>query len=231
MSSFRTSIAALRPLSSPGATLAAAQACAARLVRTARPSWALPRACAVALAVAAGSTWAAPAQPLDVAQARAEVAAGVAVWDLRRDGPLLPGAVRVDPVALDAWRTAGDVQALAAAVSAAGVNLSGRVLLVADADDASTARTAARLAQLARGSVAWLQGGVPAWQAQGLPLQGAPSTRLPVPQRLVALSPTPAADTPADAARRRTVTFAMFEPAVAPQQVVQQVAQSAPSAR
>jgi 3-mercaptopyruvate sulfurtransferase SseA len=182
-----------------------------------------PLVLAWALAVA-GTAWAAPAQPLDVAQARAEVAAGTVVWDLRSAGPVLPGAARVDPAALAAWRDRGDLAALSAAVSAAGVNLSARVLLVADADDAATARTAAELARVARGSVAWLQGGVAAWQAQGLPLQAAPAVRLPLPQRLVALDAEAPADALADASRRRTATFALHEPVAPLQRLAQTVA-------
>jgi rhodanese-related sulfurtransferase len=167
---------------------------------------------AVMLALAAGVATAAPAQALDLAQARAELAAGVLVWDLRSAGPVLPGAVRVQPDALAAWREHGDAATLSAAVSAAGVNLSGRVLVVADADDADTAALAERLAALSRGSVAWLRGGLPAWQQAGLPLQAQPSTRLPMPQRLVALPAGEGATLPADGARRRTATFALYEP-------------------
>lgn len=213
MTAFRPSLTAL--VSRPSTVLGAV------LQRAARPPMTFALAVTLSLALGAGAAHAAPAQPLDANQARAEVAAGTVVWDLRSSGPVLPGALRVEPAALQAWLGTDDVQALAQAVSAAGVNLAGRVLLVADADDAATALTAARLARLSRGSVAWLQGGLPAWQAQGLPLQDSPSTRLPLPQRLVALGGF-AAEVPADAARRRTATFAMHEPTVA-DRVVQAV--------
>lgn len=189
----------------------------ARTAGRAAAHW--PRASVLALLCMAGGAGAAQPQALDVVQARAEVSAGTVVWDLRGGGAVLPGALRVDPQALAAWRATGDLAVLSAAVSAAGVNLSGRVLLVADADDAATAHTAARLARLARGSIAWLQGGVSAWQAQGLPLEAVPATRLPLPQRLVALDAQPSGDAPADAARRRTATFAMYDPAIVAQRV------------
>jgi hypothetical protein len=169
-----------------------------------------PSVLAAAALLLSTAVWAAPPQPLDAVAARAAIAAGAVVWDLRSTGAVLPGALRVEPSALAAWQERGDVAALSQAVSAAGINMSARVLLVADSDEQARA-LAPRLAALSRGQVAWLVGGVQSWLAAGGRLQAQPGSRLPMPQQLVALS-TEAAAEPADAARRRTATYAMHEP-------------------
>ncbi len=156
------------------------------------------------------------AEPLDAAAAQQALARGAVAWDLRAEGrDLLPGAVRVDAVALRRWLDFGDVPALAAAVSAAGINLAAEVLLYADTDDGFTAQTAQRIGELSRGRVHWLAGGAPAWGAAGLPTSARPAQRLPLPQRLVLVKPPQAltdntAPTLADAARRSAQTVAFL---------------------
>lgn len=181
------------------------------VLRARLPLFAAPAAlaCLAAIVALAGApaAQAAPAQRLEVAQARAAVAHGTTVWDLRTHGAVLPGAVRLPAAALQSWLLQGEVPALAAAVSAHGINLAGTVLLVAD-DDTQAEALARRLAPLARGHVAWLAGGTVAWQAAGLPLVAEPSRRLPVPQRLVAIDPSPASS-PAAAALRTTADFTL----------------------
>jgi 3-mercaptopyruvate sulfurtransferase SseA len=139
-------------------------------------------------------------------------------WDLRASGPVLPGAARIAPQALQAWLTHADTAALSQAVSTVGLNLSAEVLLVAD-DDATAQAVADRLRPLARGRLAWLAGGTTAWQAAGLPLDAAPTRRLPMPQRLTPAAPasgdTLQASALADAARRATVTFGVVPQAQA----------------
>jgi 3-mercaptopyruvate sulfurtransferase SseA len=180
-------------------------------LRARRPLLAAPAALACVAAVLAlvgtPAAEAAPAQRLEVAQAQAAVAHGTTVWDLRTQGAVLPGAVRLPAAALRAWLLQGELPALAAAVSAHGINLAGTVLLVAD-DDAQAEALAHRLAPLSRGHIAWLAGGAAAWQAAGLPLVTDPSRRLPVPQRLVAIDPAPASP-PAAAALRTTADFTL----------------------
>ncbi len=166
-----------------------------------------------------GAAFGVRAEPLDTAAAQQALARGALAWDLRAEGhDLLPGAVRVDAAALRRWLDAGDVQALAAAVSAAGINLAAEVLLYADSDDGFTAQLAQRIGELSRGRVHWLAGGAPAWAAAGLPTSAQPARRLPVPQRLVAVPPAlVAADSLApalaDAARRSAQTTAFGRPA------------------
>ncbi len=152
------------------------------------------------------------AEPLDTAAAQQALARGAVAWDLRAEGrDLLPGAARIDAAAMRRWLDAGDVPALSAAVSAAGINLAAEVLLYADTDDGFTAQLAQRIGELSRGRVHWLAGGVSAWAAAGLPTTDQPAQRLPVPQRLVLVAPALAAaenmsPALADAARRSAQT-------------------------
>lgn len=151
-------------------------------------------------------------------QAQQALARGAVAWDLRSTGPVLPGAARIAPQALRAWWDHGDIDALSQAVSAAGLNLSAEVVLVAD-DDRTAQAVAERLRPLARGRLAWLAGGTAAWQAAGLPLDAAPTWRLPMPQRLSAAAPAQVGAAPfaapADAARRTTVTLGFGLPPLA----------------
>lgn len=169
---------------------------------------------ALALAVVGSSVLA--QDRLEVEQARQALARGAVAWDLRAEGAVLPGAARIAPQALQAWLLNGDTEALSRAVSDTGLNLSAEVLLVAD-DDATARAVAEQLAPLARGRLAWLAGGTAAWQAFGLPLQPAPTLRLPMPQHLVPAAPPAVrmATAPADAARRSTATFSLAAPALA----------------
>lgn len=122
----------------------------------------------------------AAAEPLSAASAAQRLQDGAQVWDLRADGAaLLPGAVRLS---LDA---AADTEALARAVSAAGIDLSRDVLIYGEPGDARAQALHARLARLASGRVDWLVGGLAEWQMSGRATMAAPAQRLPVPQRLV----------------------------------------------
>lgn len=138
-------------------------------------------------------------------EARRALGRGVVAWDLRAEGELLPGAVRIAPQALAAWLEHGDLVALGAAVSAAGLNLGAEVLVVAG-DDVAAQAAAQRLKAVSRGRVHWLAGGTGAWRDAGLALVAQPAVRLPVPQRLVALDSAPTMQ-PADALRRGTRTL------------------------
>jgi rhodanese-related sulfurtransferase len=168
----------------------------------------LPLLASAALAVVlAAPALAAPAPSagLSADEARQALGRGVVAWDLRAQGELLPGAVRIAPGALVAWLEQGDVAALGAAVSAAGLNLGGEVLVYAG-DDLTAQSAAQRLKAVSRGRVHWLAGGADAWRAAGLALVAQPAVRLPLPQRLVALDTDPVMQ-PADALRRGTRTL------------------------
>jgi rhodanese-related sulfurtransferase len=163
---------------------------------------------ALLLASALLAVPAARAEGLDPAQTYAALQRGAVAWDLRDSGlALLPGALRLPAQAVQRWRDIDDVAALSAAVSAAGLNLSSEVLIYADAADTGIAQLAARLSALSRGRVHHLNGGIEAWQAAGLPIQGQPSTRLPVPQRLVLAGA--GAGAPASGLLRSTTTFGL----------------------
>ncbi len=161
---------------------------------------------------AAASTPALAQEQLQVTEARQALARGAVVWDLRGAGAVLPGAARIAPGALRAWLENADTEALSQAVSEVGLNLSAEVLLVAE-DDTTAQAVAERLRPLARGRVAWLAGGTAAWQAAGLPLDQAPTRRLPMPQRLTPAAPADQALSaqahPAAAARRATATYGL----------------------
>jgi 3-mercaptopyruvate sulfurtransferase SseA len=177
------------------------------------PLSARPAATLLALVLGAALGPAAHAQQsLDAAQARQALARGAVAWDLRSSGPVLPGAVRIAPQALQAWLHHGDTAALSKAVSSAGLNLSKEVVLVAT-DDSQAQAVIERLRPLARGRLSWLAGGTTTWQAAGLPLQPAPSVRLPMPQHLVPAVPqgllVSTTALLADASRRATVTLSM----------------------
>ena len=177
------------------------------------PLSARPAAALLALVLGAALCPAAHAQQgLDAAQARQALARGAVAWDVRSSGPVLPGAVRIAPQAFQAWLHHGDTAALSKAVSSAGLNLSKEVVLVAT-DDALARAVIEGLRPLARGRLNWLAGGTTAWQAAGLPLQSAPSVRLPVPQHLVPAAPQgqllQTTALLADASRRATVTLSL----------------------
>lgn len=181
----------------------------------------LSLALAAMTAMTAMTAVAATPAPVDLAGARAALASGAVAWDLRASGALPPGAVRLPAVAVSAWFDQGDVAALSAAVSAAGLNLSAAVLVVAE-DAAAAQAVAERLGPLSRGRVLWLADGMTAWQQAGLPTVAEPSPRLPLPQRLAAHEAT-AALQPAAAARRNSTAFSL---APAAQRVAQRVEQT-----
>jgi rhodanese-related sulfurtransferase len=179
------------------------------------PFAARPAAALLTLALGAAMGPAAHAQQaLDAAQARQALARGAMAWDLRSSGPVLPGAVRIAPQAVQAWLQDGDTEALSDAVSGVGLNLSAEVVLVA-ADDAQAQAVLKRLRPLVRGRLNWLAGGTTAWQAAGLPLQPTPSVRLPMPQHLVPAAPPGLQGSTtaslADASRRATVTLSLAD--------------------
>jgi 3-mercaptopyruvate sulfurtransferase SseA len=181
--------------------------------RPARQRTTLSALAALAMTMAMAALAPAQAQErVDVAQAQQALARGAVAWDLRAAGAVLPGAARIAPQALQAWLMQADTAALSQAVSAVGLNLSAEVLLVAD-DDATAQAVAERLRPLARGRLAWLAGGAAAWQSAGLPLEAAPTQRLPMPQRLTPAAPAQddklQATGLADAARRATVTLSV----------------------
>jgi 3-mercaptopyruvate sulfurtransferase SseA len=148
------------------------------------------------------------AAPLSAAAAQRELAGGAQAWDLRAHatGPVIPGAAALARPVLERWLAVGDHAALAQAVSAAGIDLSRDVVLYGAAGDPLGLALHAALARVATGRVHWLVGGIDEWQAAGLPTAAAPSVHLPVPQRLVARDPLPAAGTLAAPALRRGET-------------------------
>lgn len=153
-------------------------------------------AVAVALCALAGAPARAEApQPVAAHEAAAALQRGALAWDVRTaaaPGAALPGALRVDAAALDRWLADGDVAALARAVSAAGLDLSRDVVIYGEPGDARAQALAASLERVAGVRVLWLVGGAAEWQALGLPLAAAASTRLPVPQVLVLRDDAPA---------------------------------------
>lgn len=142
------------------------------------------------VALAAVAPLLAAAQPLSALDAQAALQHGALAWDVRAPGAsavgMLPGAVRIDGTALDRWLEAGDMAALAQAVSAAGIDLSRQVVVYGDAGDSRAQALVASLSGVATGAVHWLVGGAPEWQMRGLPLsQDTAARRWPVPQQLV----------------------------------------------
>lgn len=121
------------------------------------------------------------AEPVSAAIAEQRLQDGAQAWDVRsHGGSLLPGAVRL--VADELL----DGEALARAVSAAGIDLSRDVLIYGEPGDASAQALHALAGRLASGRVDWLVGGVAEWQMGGRSVAATPVRRLPVPQRLVA---------------------------------------------
>lgn len=132
---------------------------------------------------------AARADSLSAPAAAAALANGALAWDVRAEAePGLPGAVRIDSAALQAWLQQGDLAALQAAVSQAGLDLSRDVVVYGTAGDRRAQALVASLQTLSRGRVHWLVGGAPEWAMSGRSLQPAGAARTPVPQVLVANS-------------------------------------------
>jgi 3-mercaptopyruvate sulfurtransferase SseA len=150
------------------------------------------------------------AQPVSAALAQQRIAAGAAVWDVRAQADAhLPGAVRLDAASVQRWLLHGDLSALSAAATEAGLNLSADVLVYGDAGDALAQAISQRLPNVVRGQVHWFVGGVAEWRALGLPTQAQADRRLALPQRLSAWLPAKeAAAAPASASLRRTADAA-----------------------
>ncbi|WP_349742118.1 rhodanese-like domain-containing protein [Roseateles cavernae] len=152
----------------------------------------------------------AQAEVVSAAAAEQRLQEGAQPWDVRTASaaPLLPGAVRLDAQACLDWLAAGDTQALSAAVSAAGIDLSRDVLIYGEAGDGRAQALYQALQQLATGRVLWLVGGVPEWQMSGRQTAASAGTRLPVPQRLVSLGATVSA---------RMAAASLRDPAASPE--------------
>lgn len=131
---------------------------------------------------------AAQADNLSAPAAEEALAGGALAWDVRSGGEVLglPGALRVDAAALRAWLQAGDLAALQAAVSQAGIDLSRDTVVYGEAGDVRAQALVESLQALSRGRVHWLVGGAPEWAMSGRSLQALQRVRPPVPQYLVA---------------------------------------------
>ena len=162
---------------------------------------------AAALLLASGL---ARAEVVSATAAAQRLQEGAQAWDVRTtgQGQVLPGAVRLDAQACLEWLSTGNVQALGAAVSAAGIDLSRDVVIYGNAGDARAQALHTALQAVATGRVLWFVGGIAEWQLSGRPTVAQPSPRLPVPQHLVALS--------ADAAPRMAAA-SLRDPAAPPE--------------
>ena len=161
-------------------------------------------------ALLAALTWAAPvlalADGVSAHDAQAAIGRGAVAWDVRvAPAALIPGAVQVAPVDIQAWLEGKGSASLARAVSAAGIDLSRDVLIYGTAGDPRAQALHDGLAALASGRVRWVVGGIDEWQAAGLPTVAQAAQRLPVPQHLVDWAPTAGAQpSMAAAALRRS---------------------------
>lgn len=141
----------------------------------------------LALGLLAGAV---QAQPLSAAGADAALAGGALAWDLRATATEgLPGALRADPAGLRAWLEQGDLAALEAALSAAGLDLSRDLVVYGEPGDAHAQALVDSLRPLARGRVQWLVGGAAEWAMSARPLHPLTARRAPVPQKLVVAEP------------------------------------------
>jgi 3-mercaptopyruvate sulfurtransferase SseA len=140
---------------------------------------------AAGLMALTGGAW---AEAVSAPVAEQQLRAGAQAWDVRGGGagPVLPGATALDAQACLHWLRTGDVEALSRAVSGAGLNLSRTLLIYGEAGDVRAQALHEVLGRVATGRVLWLVGGIDEWQMSGRATVEAPSTRLPVPQRLVA---------------------------------------------
>lgn len=129
---------------------------------------------------------AARAENLSAPAAATALAEGALAWDVRAvPAAALPGALRVDGAALDAWLQRRDLQALQAAVSKAGLDLSRDIVVYGEPGDTRAQALVESLQGLSPGRVHWLVGGATEWAMSGREL-AAPAKRLPVPQLLAA---------------------------------------------
>lgn len=156
-------------------------------MKIATPARRLPAFAAALLLLASGL---ARAEVVSAPAAAQRLQEGAQAWDVRASGPgqVLPGAVRLDAQACLQWLASGNVQALSAAVSAAGIDLSRDVVIYGSAGDASAQALYTALQTVATGRVLWFVGGIAEWQLSGRATVAQPSPRLPVPQHLVAQS-------------------------------------------
>lgn len=133
-----------------------------------------------------------PAPAVSADAAAQALARGAVVVDIRAQADYqaghLPGAV-----ALDASALLQDRDALQAAVSRHGVDLSREVIVLGQPGDPRAQQVQTHLLAYASGRVSWFVGGVVEWQLSGRPLHTGTTSRAPVPQYLVRF--TPAADT------------------------------------
>ena len=129
---------------------------------------------------------AAHAEELSAPAAEKALAQGATAWDLRATAVQgLPGARQVDDALLQAWLQRGDLSALQAAVSKAGLDLSRDVVIYGEPGDERAQALVASLRAVSPGRVHWLVGGAEEWSQSGRGL--APFTaHAPVPQHLVA---------------------------------------------
>lgn len=147
----------------------------------------LPASAAALLLLASGL---ASAEIVSATAAAQRLQEGAQAWDVRSpgQGQVLPGAVQLDAQACLEWLASGHVQALSAAVSAAGIDLSRDVVIYGSAGDVQAQALYTALQTVATGRVLWFVGGIAEWQLSGRRTVAQPSPRLPVPQHLVALS-------------------------------------------
>ncbi|MBV8502949.1 MAG: hypothetical protein JO006_14690 [Paucibacter sp.] len=127
------------------------------------------------------------ADNLSAPAAEAALAQGALAWDVRSAAASgLPGARRADAGQIDAWLARGDLQALQAAVSQAGLDLSRDVVVYGDAGDERARALVDSLQAVSPGRVHWLVGGAAEWSQSGRRLDSL-SAHAPVPQHLVLL--------------------------------------------
>lgn len=130
---------------------------------------------------------AARADNLSAPAAASALAEGALAWDVRNaPTSALPGALRVDTAALDAWLQRRDLAALQAAVSKAGLDLSRDIVIYGEPGDTRAQALVESLQGLSPGRVHWLVGGATEWAMSGRELAAPAKQRLPVPQQLVA---------------------------------------------
>ncbi|MDN3922199.1 rhodanese-like domain-containing protein [Roseateles violae] len=124
---------------------------------------------------------------LSAPAAEAALGDGALAWDLRAQAAAgLPGARRIEAAELERWLQRGDLAALEAAVSRAGLDLSRDIVIYGEPGDLRAQALLASLQPLARGRLHWLVGGASEWAMSGRALSTASGVRHPVPQRLVA---------------------------------------------
>ena len=130
---------------------------------------------------------AAQAENLSAPAAESALRQGALAWDVRAQPDAgLPGALHIDAASLEAWLQHHDLEALQAAVSHAGLDLSRDIVVYGEAGDARAQALVASLQKLSSGRVHWLVGGATEWAMSGRELRSTRDARLPVPQRLVA---------------------------------------------